>query len=220
MKKHAKPIVALASGAILLSSVLCQTAQAQTTIISSGKAILADTYGTEYGPEALTVTYSVTENASGVYTYNYTVNNPDYDIQIDNPSAPEIFDAFSVVFDPTVTGAYAGHENGGPGSSFQLNGAGGLEWSFNPAIAPGNSAVLSFDSDLPPTMGDANAYANELGNSPPAPWASGPGEEVPVPNVAVPEPATTTLLALTALLLPPFRSTLLRFIGRGENAGL
>ena len=173
MKKHAKPIVALASGAILLSSVLCPTAQAQTPVVPSGTAILADTYGTEYGPEALTVNYSVTENASDIYTYNYTVNNPGGDVQLNNPPAPEIFDAFSVVFDTTVSGAYADYVTGGSGHL--VNGASGLEWLFNPAVEPGdNSGTLSFDSDLPPTMGNANAYANELGNSPPAPWASSP----------------------------------------------
>jgi hypothetical protein len=110
------------------------------------------------------------------------------------------------LFDATVPGAYlSGSQTGG---STQLNnGAAGLYWSFV-AVNPGaNSPSLSFQSDLPPGMGNANA----LDENPPSPWRSSPnGQQVPVPT-AVPEPPPLALLALTLLLLP-FRSAILRAI--------
>src|SRR5271157_417892 len=218
MRTHAKPLVALASGVILLAGMLCQTTNAQ--LVLSGSATLADTLGANSGPEALTVQYQVFLSG-GIYFYAYWVNNPAGDVILNNngspTSTPEIVDAYSVAFDTTAPGAYIAGSIAG-GTSTQDNGTSGLFWSFN-AISPGGSTPpsnpLVFESYLPPIMGNANAQdAN-----PPSPWSSNPnGQQVPVPNVTIPEPATTTLFALAALLLLPFRSNMLQLIRRQANA--
>ena len=188
--RHPKTIVALAVGAILLSGLLGQTAQA--TLITSGTAILANALGTASGPEALTVNYSV-NLTSGIYTYAYTVNNPAGDVILTGPNAgsPENVDAFSVGFDTTVAGAYIAASQTG-GVFDENNGTSGLFWAFG-AVNPGTSSgTLSFLSELPPTLGNANAQdAN-----PPSPWSSFPnGQQVPVP-LTVPEPGTWALVAI------------------------
>jgi len=213
MKLYAKPSVALTSGAILLSCLLGQSAQGQGALAllnESGTSILADAFGTATGPEALTVSWSVVESVSLVYTYSYVVNNPLGDVLLNNngspTSNPEIVDAFGVGFNTTVPGAYIMNSQTG-GTSDQNNGTGGLFWSFT-AIQPNTSSpILSFQSDLPPTQG----FADAQDANPPSPWSSFPdGQTVPIP--AVPEPATTALLALTmtSLLLLPFRHNILK----------
>ena len=160
------------------------TSSSVTVSLPSGQAILADVLGAATGPEALTVNYSVTEDALGLYTYTYTVNNPSGDVLLNNDGSmettPEIVDAFSVSFDTTVSGAFTGSQTGG--TSQQVNGASGLFWSFV-AVSPGQSSPpLSFTSTFPPVMGNASASDG----NPPSPWSSYPnGQQVPVP--AVPE---------------------------------
>jgi hypothetical protein len=202
MKLYAKPSVALASGAILLTSLLLgREAQAQGVLLlnESGTSILADAYGTATGPEALTVSWSVVESVSLVYTYSYVVNNPLGDVLLNNngspTTSPEIVDAFGVGFNTTSPGAYIMNSQTG-GTSDQNNGMGGLFWSFT-AVQPGTSSpILSFQSDLPPTQG----YADAQDANPPSPWSSFPnGQTVPIP--AVPEPATMALLTLTTGIL-------------------
>ena len=214
MKTHAKAIVALGSGAILLSGLLCQTAQAQT--ILAGTAQLADVFGVDTGPESLTVSYLVNLTA-GVYTYSYSVANPVGDVVLppsQGAGSPEIVDAFSVEFNTTLSGAYVpGSQTGG--TALQNNGVDGLFWSFT-AVSPGSSSpTLSFQSTLPPGLGNANASDG----NPPSPWSSSPfGQQIPVPQPQItPEPTTTALFALTFLLLP-FRSTLRRFLGQSSSA--
>jgi hypothetical protein len=201
MKNNAKSIIAL-PGAVALAGLLCQTAPAQLVIDPLTTVVLADAFGTATGPEAVTITTEVTETA-GVYTYSYIVNNPSGDVLLNangSPtSTPESVDAFSVSFNTTAPGAFVpGSQTGGVYDSNNL--VGGLFWAFD-AINAGNSGpTLSFVSDEPPTLGNANAQdAN-----PPSPWSSAPnGQQVPVPS-DVPEPATMTLLALTALVLGRF----------------
>src|ERR1039458_2189346 len=110
LPRHPKTIVALAVGAILLSGLLGQTAQAQLLLNESGTSILADSFGTATGPEALTVSWSVVESVTLGYTYSYSVNNPVGDVVLGNTglptSTPENVDAFSVGFDTTAPGAY------------------------------------------------------------------------------------------------------------------
>jgi len=202
-------MAALVSGAILLSGVLCQTAQAQGLLNESGASILADVNGTATGPEALTVSWSVVENAPSDYTYTYTVNNPSGDVLLPGSYAPgtsEIVDSFSLDFNAALPDAVVSGPIGG-NSAFNF-GAYGLYWVLSPDVvrAGTSSGLLSFQSELPPSPGNASASDD----SPPSPWASPNGSPVPVPgtgNFSVPEPATTTLLALTALLLLPFGST-------------
>jgi len=208
MKIHTKPIVALASGAVLLTGVVCQTAQAQlipswSTVADGGTlspSVLADAIAQNTGPEALTVDFSVSQ-VLGAYQYTYTVNNPVGDVLLNNngspTTTPEIVDAFSVAFNTTLPGAYVLGSQAG-GLFDQNNGVAGLNWAFA-AVSPGSSSpVLSFDSDMPPTLGNANASDS----NPPSPWASNPdGQQVPVPST-VPEPTTIALLAGGLLLLP------------------
>jgi hypothetical protein len=204
-------ITALALASALTAVVFSPTARAQGLLNESGSATLADVFGTATGPEALTVNWSVVESPFFVYTYTYTVQNPAGDVLLngdDTPTSnPEIVDALSVQFNATVPGAYVANSQSG-GATEQNNGAAGLFWSFA-AVSPGaSSPALSFQSDLPPVQGNANAS----GDNPPAPWSSVPnGQQVPVPS-SVPEPATFSLLAGT-LLLFPFRAAIVR-IGR------
>jgi hypothetical protein len=205
MKRQVKTIVALASGAILLSGLFSQTAQAG--LIESGTAQLADVLGVDTGPESLTVSYLVSETGS-TYTYAYSVANPVGDAILapaQGAGNPEIVDAFAVAFNTTIPGAFvAGSQTGG--TAQQNNLAAGLFWSFT-GVNPGSSSpTLSFESDLPPVLGNANASdAN-----PPSPWSSSPfGQQVPIPQVApTPDSGSTVALLGGVLLLLPFRSTL------------
>jgi len=201
LNTHFKTIVALAAGAILLIG-LGQSAQAALLNIS-GASTLADSFGTNSGPEAVSVSWSVVEDASDIYTYSYIVNNPTGDVILTNLGAPtttpEVVDALSVAFDTTAAGAYIAASQTG-GVFDQNNGPAGLFWDFT-AINPGTSSpVLSFQSYLPPTLGNANAQdAN-----PPSPWSSSPyGQQVPVPGNGsfVPEPASVSLVVLALPLL-------------------
>ena len=214
MKIHAKPIVALVSGAIGLPGLLCQTVKLNPCLLNeSGTSILADAFHTATGPEALIISWSVVENASDVYTYSYTVNNPAGDVLLPGsyaPGTPEIVDSFSLDFNAALPNAVVSGPIGG-NSAFNF-GAFGLYWVLYPDVvkAGTSSGQLSFQSELPPSPGNASASDD----SPPSPWASPNGSPVPVPgtgNFSVPEPATTTLLALTALLLLPFGSTIRKF---------
>lgn len=200
MKRNSKTLGALASGAFLACGMLVQPAHA--TIISSGTATLVDVIDDPIGsPEDLTVTYQVNQTGS-LYTYTYMVNNPTGDVQLPgsaSPGSPEVVDAFSVTFDTTVPGAFIAQFGG---VSEQNNGVNGLFWSFNAVSAGSSTGILSFTSDDPPTMGNANAQdAN-----PPSPWSSAPfGQQVPIPQTAtVPDGAATAGLLGGVLMLLPF----------------
>jgi hypothetical protein len=202
MKICGKPIVlGLASGAMLFAGVTCLNTQA-APFSESGTSVLADAFGTDSGPEALTVSWSVNENMMGVYTYAYVISNPAGDVLLNSAGqptgTPEIVDSYAVGFDTTVAGAYiAGSIAGGV---FDLNnGVDGLSWQFTAVPAGNNSPELTFESDLPPTMGDADAQdAN-----PPSPWSSFPdGQPVPVP---APLPDATSTLAMLGGTLGLFR---------------
>ncbi len=221
MKNRIKSIVSLTSGAVLLCVGLCPTAQAQSVLIEYGSAYLANTLGQTSGPEVITVSYFVVENLNtSLYTYDYTVNNPVGDILLNNDGSPklsnpnnpnsttpETMDYFSLSFDATIPGSVVNPTvpvvNGNNGY-FQNNGANGLAWLF-PAVSPGNSVLIGFQSYLAPGPGNASASDS----NPPSPWASNPyGQQVPVPRAA-PEPMTMALFGLAFLLLP-FRSNLRR----------
>jgi hypothetical protein len=182
MKMQSKPIVALASGAVLLLGLLCQTAQAQS-------ALLAVTGGPVN--TGLTVGYSVADN-SGVYTYTYTIADP-----------PASVGTFSVDFPTAPPGEVVPGSITGSGEYEGISGATGttVVWYVNIA-AGGSGATLSFESLLPPALGNASATGEDS-------WGSSPGgEQVSVPQ-AIPEPATTTLLALSLLFLA-FRPNMLK----------
>jgi hypothetical protein len=204
MKRRVKQNIVLAAGAVVLSCLLGQTAQA--TLITSGISVLADTYGANTGPEAVTVNYSVNLNA-GVYTYAYVVNNPAGDIQLPgspHPGSPEIVDTFSVAFNTGLTGAYIPFS--ASGGLFSVVGGTGISWILIPVIPAGSSSgMLSFESLLPPVPGDATAQDS----NPPSPWASFPdGQEVPVPGPTVPDSMNTMAMLASMLLFLPFASIL------------
>jgi len=201
MKTQSKPIVALASSAVLVCGVLCQSAQAQAIIEGPAVAVLADVNGNNSGPTALPVTYEVTQFTSGpdigLYDYSYVVSNPVGD--------PATVVDFALSFNAAATGAVVGPISGGIAS--ENYGVNGVTW-VQPTSSGSTSGTLSFLSDLAPVLGDANASG--IGN-PPGPWSSAPdGSQLPVPNApAVPEPATTSLLAM-ALLAPAFGRRIFR----------
>jgi hypothetical protein len=200
MKMQLKPIVALASGAILLFGAFCQTSQAQTNII-----VLPDVNGNT-GDTALTVETVVTEDLSdSVWTYNYQISNPSGD--------PASVTSFTADFNAGYAGLGGDAVLPGTltGGAFALNGGfNGVTWFESPSVAPGStSGTLQFQSDFGPTTGNADANGSE---NPPSPWASdSPASQILVPNTpsVIPEPATTTLLAMT-LLLVAFRPGLLK----------
>jgi hypothetical protein len=195
MKMQSKPIIAFASGAILLLGTLCQTAQAQSTI-----ATLADSND---GAANLTVDSTVTFDGS-VYTYDYTINNP-------SGGSSEVT-GFDVSFNANPANAafnLTGGDFGGTPSGYS-----GVNWTFgflvNP-ISQGSSALVSFQSDYAPVGGAANATGTDNAADG-ASWATAPnGDFVYVPAVPtnVPEPVTTSLLALSSLLLV-FRPNILK----------
>jgi len=190
MKTQSKPIVALASGAVLLFGVLCQTSHAQE-IIASNTVTLADANGNTSGPTTLSVQYEVTET-SGVFTYDYVVSNPLGDYQGANPNYVGGFEVRFDAADAGITGL-----SGGFGS--QNDGSSGVTWYL--AVAPGgNSGTLQFQSDNAYDLNTANATGSD---NPPGPWNSlNSSELVAAPNPPViPEPATTSLVALSLVFL-------------------
>jgi hypothetical protein len=198
MKIRTKPIAALGCGALLLALLPCQTAQA--LLDESGTSTLADTTVTVTASEPITVSWSVVETAPSDYVYSYMVNNPAGDVLLNEDglptTTPEIVDSLSVGFDTTVAGAVTSTPTGLSGVA-----ADGVNWFLYPVVGPDTSSVwLSFDSDLPPSPGNASAE--------PAPWASYPGgDAVPVPgtgNFSVPDSTDTMTLLAGVLLLLPF----------------
>jgi hypothetical protein len=177
-------------------------------VIESGTSVLANVFGTNTGPEALTVSWEVDLNTS-VYTYSYIVNNPAGDVLLTNgdvpTSTPEVVDTLSVGFDTTVPNAYISNSQTG-GVFTENNGTNGLLWVLGAVPAGGSSGPLSFQSLLPPTLGNANAQ----NSNPPSPWASTPfGQEVPVPT---PEPGTLSLLLAGSALFAFMRPRRFRLI--------
>jgi hypothetical protein len=203
MKARAK-IAASVAGVVLLCALACQTTHGQGLLNESGVAILADTFGSASGPDALLVSWSVAENQSDVYTYSYVVINPPGDVVLNNNGvptlSPESVDAFSVVFNTLASGAFiSGSEAGG--TSGQNDGEDGLFWSFSPIQPNASSPTLSFESDLPPMLGNANAQDDNA----PSPWSSFPnGQQVAIP-ISVPEPSGAGLFVFGAMLVFPFQ---------------
>lgn len=194
---------------MLLSGLLSQTAEA--SLIYSGVSTLAASVHANCPSEDLSIYWSV-DLTSGVYTYTYNVFNPVGDVVLDNAghrtSTPEVVVDYSVAFTTTIPGAVLPASQ--IGGFYRQNNGVGLKWYFS-EVAPGDfSGPLSFESYLPPALGNANA----MDANPPSPWSSTPptGQQVLVPGV--PEP--TTLLAGMLLLLP-FRSTALQFIRKREK---
>jgi len=163
--------------------------------------VLAPTGGYAVNPqEYLPVVWTVMENASQVYTYSYTAENPVGSVLLNADGSltqtSEVFDLFSVSFNTTVPGAYLPGSQ--TGSAFEEVNAVGLAWFFNPPIVAGSSAMVSFQSDYAPVVG----YANAAGATLPSPWSSisAGGDEVPIPDAIVPEPGSGSMFTIAATL--------------------
>lgn len=165
----------------MLSGLFSPSAQAQT-VISNGTATLASVDNVT--ADEVSVAYTVTDN-SGLYTYDYIVQAP-------NSASVS---SFNVGFDGESYTVVPGSVNGGTFGQ-EVTGI-GVDWLVS-IPAGGHSGTLSFESYEAPTVGNGNANGNP---SPPAPWASTypGGEHLPVP---IPEPGTTSLLAMALLALP------------------
>jgi hypothetical protein len=210
MKTPSTPVIVLV-GTVLLNVVVCQAGHAQGLLNESGRATVnplpAPTGGYGANPqEYLAVSWSVVENASKIYLYSYTVQNPAGDVLVTPAggltATPATFDTFSVDFNTTPSGKYLPGSIAG-GSLQQVN-TSDLVWSFNSPVSPGASApTVSFQSDFAPTYG----YANAANPNQPSAWASvlESSQEIPVPDPpnAVPEPAPVSLFALAGLLFLP-----------------
>jgi hypothetical protein len=210
MRNALKPTIFRSAAVLLTIAALGQTARATPLLNESGTALLAPVVAPPGGfasnpQEYLPVAWTVVENASLVYTYSYTVQNPANDVILTGSgglsTTPEIVDQFTVDFNTTAPGTFIpGSQMGG---STLLPTAIDLGWTFSPAIQAGASGpTVSFESDNPPTLG--NASADDA--VPPAPWSSvsPSGTQLPVP-VTTPEPSTTALLAVAIGLLALFR---------------
>lgn len=202
MKRDTKPSVALL-GAFLFSSLICGTADAQSTLVESGTSYLADIFQSgSTSPETLNVSWWVLQNqSSGIYTYGFNVLNPVGDQGLNNNNTPngipETFDSFTISFN---VGAITGYFQATPpaGGTVQNNGANGLNYTF-PPVAPGQwSPLLAFQTVNGPTLGNASA---DGGGIPPGPWNDVLNNSpVPVPvRSTIPEPTSLALLSLTAV---------------------
>lgn len=203
----------LASAAILLSIGHCQTLHAQTTLVESGTATLADVFGVSIGPEAVQVSYFVLDNSlTDLYTYGYNILNPAGDVVLNQDGSPtttgEVFSTFTLTFNPEANHITATIPNGG---TFKQDGTVAVTWTFPTVAAGGVSELLAFQSPNPPTMANASVGG---GATPPSPWSSIGGQQVPVPRAA-PEPSSTALVGLGAMFLLPFRSKLGRHFRQG-----
>jgi hypothetical protein len=189
MKVSPYPFFVPPAGAALLMGLVCLSAQAQST----GSATLASIANPGVASDMLTVDYAVSYTSgpnSSYYTYDYTIYNPG--------TSGALVETFNLAFDASQPGAVYDLTGGA-----QNDGNAGITWDVS--VLPGqNSETLLFESDFGPTMNNANAGGGNEDGGISAPWASDPGgQQVSVPNVAVvPEPATTTLIMLSLLLLP------------------
>jgi len=200
--RHTNAIFRLASGAVLLSGLLVQPLHANL-LNESGVSTLADALGVNSPPEALTISWSVVESPSFLYTYSYTINNPAGDVLLPgsgNPGQPEVVDSYQVDFNTGLAGALVGLPSVG---GYDIGN--GIVWFLSSPVTAGNSsAALTYQSDLPPTMGNASASDD----NPPSPWSSYPsGEQIPVPGAArVPDSTSTAVLLGGIMILFPFRT--------------
>jgi hypothetical protein len=197
----------------LSTTLLCLPAYSQGLVAlnESGTSLLAPSIAPTGGfgaapQEYLIVNWSVIETSPDIYTYSYSILNPAGDVLLTPSgglsSTPEIYDAFSVGFNTTLTGAYiTGTQSGG---AFQEVNNIDLSWFFSPSVAAGTTGPkVSFESTFLPTFGNGNAEDAV----PPSPWstANPGGQQIPVPNspnipnAAAPEPGIPALLALSGL---------------------
>lgn len=202
--RHAKPI-AVAAGALLFSGLFNQSAFAQENL--TGTAKLASSGGASDISVAYTVTGTANPNSPTGYTYEYTYNATD--------STTGVLESLELGF--TVTqGTIASGANvitlptttvsGGSSTSLL---PGGLEW-FAITMAGKSTGTLEFESDYSSVMANANAAGSN-----PGPWASSNtgGQQLPVPNTAVPEPAVASLLTAVGISLLPLRKNILKRFG-------
>jgi hypothetical protein len=186
MKSQSKPIIAFAAGVFLFAGALTQSARAQGVWTSNTVSLAA---ANNNPADALSIQYVVTYDGTSTFHYTYDIMNPSTDTGY--------VGTFEVSFDSTKLDAVETPAGGSFGGiSFTEDGVSGVTWKV--AVAPGaSSGPLSFDSIYSPDPTTANASGAPSPNS----WASLPnGQLVVGPNPpVVPEPATISMLGLTAL---------------------
>lgn len=198
MKINLKPIATLTSGVLLLFGALAQTSQAQ--LVASNEVSMPAV--NNVAADALII-QSVVTGGSGSYLYTYDVSNPSSD------SAAYVT-SFTVDFNAAASGADTGPVTTPTDVTYENNGPNGVTWIFNHTdsiILPGESSTVSFSSQLPPILSNAQANGDP---DPPAPWASVNANQLYVPHVTqIPEPPVAMLLGM-GLLMPALRSNLFR----------
>ncbi|MGP8200228.1 MAG: hypothetical protein ACLQU4_12080 [Limisphaerales bacterium] len=219
------PITVLATATALLQMALCQKAYSNGRLDEAGVSILAPAVTPAGGfaadpQEYLRVSWLVVENASDVYTYSYTVQNPTGDVHLNgngtSGTTPEAFNFFFVDFNTTLPGAYVSGSQSG--TSLRKFSSDELAWFFAPGIGAGSSSTtVSFESDLPPTWG--RATAGDIASRPPWSAVFEWGAELPVPGIAsvsgttaIPEPTTTELMFVAGSLAGVFCQGLKRWL--------
>jgi hypothetical protein len=155
-------------GAVIASAVCVQ--QAQATLVESGSSALNTFVGADAPQDNLSVNWSVTLSGS-TYTYSYTVVNPSSD--------SDYVDSYNVTFNTVAPGAYIASSATG-GIIAPAVASSSITWDIT-QLLPGTSTTVTYESLLPPTLGNDNASDAV----PPSPWAStAPGGQlVPIPTI-------------------------------------
>jgi hypothetical protein len=158
--------------------LLCRPAQA-IVVVATNTVNFSGIYNSTPEPSyQLSITYDVTENNSGLYTYNYDL--------VTTPAEPIYSFSIGGVLDPidtaTMVQSYSLAE-GSPASAV-LNNSVVWEWAATP---PGiTSDDVSFTSDLAPGLATFTVSDDDIL------WNS-PGS-IPAPVTPVPEPSAFALL--------------------------
>jgi hypothetical protein len=185
MKTPTYPTIALAAGAIIVSSFFSQSATAQSIVIGTpGSSTLAA--NNSVAADALTVSWDVTKSGS-TYTYSYDVSNP--------AGSGSSVSYFSVDFDAILNSTFSSLSGGNGTSPNGYNSALDVYWTFASALTAGHTSgmTLTFTSPDAPVLGGGDAIGTGAATS----WSTSSGNQLPVPS-QVPEPATTSLLLLSA----------------------
>lgn len=182
MKKLSQ-LGAIITGALLFTGAMSQTAHANIVLGTIYESLL---YSVSQPANSINVYWEVSELGPADYLYQYRIYN--------SPDAVDTVDSFNVGFDASNPLLYIPGTQAG-GTAQIDNGVNGLTWDFNPVGEGALGDVLSFQSTLPPVLGNANA----ADRNPPSPWASNPGgQQVAIPGI--PDGGTTVALLGGALI--------------------
>ena len=177
MKRNLSKMGLLAASALFITGLMSQTAQANIILGNTYTSILASS---SLAGQDITITWDVTLLGPNDYLYEYKVHN--------TPETITTVDIYNVGFDTTAPGAFIGGTQ--IGGTAQINGGvNGLTWDLAAVPVGGSSLFLSFESMLPPVLGNADASDHNI----PAPWGSVPGGQ-PVAVPGIPDGGLTVAL--------------------------